>query len=371
MRKSPTNNPVIDPSTIVDPAVSTFQSATKTPNVVVGLICQGQQYFYPYQNPNITPLPPPYTATTVFEIGSITKAFTATMLGYKCGYGEMSLLDPVTKYLPYTFAPNAGLKNVTIFQLATHTSGMLDTLAGKPAKELFGGDLPAKHLIKFWQGFNPPAPPAGGACWRYSNIGYVTLGFAVGGCNPNNYNSLLKMYITDELNMTQTGSTDPQGLTVAQGYVGNATTNTPIPVNQEADDLKSTAQDMTKFLSACINPFQKSIPGGLGTGLMYAQNHILIPTPNECGKTKPITFQQGLAWQKSQLTSHNINYSLLAKDGATSVGGFQSWIGFIPSIMGIVLLGNKCMTTPTVPPQSLAKAGRTILQALLDANVGA
>ena len=71
----------------------------------------------------------------------------------------------------------------------------------------------------------------------------------------------------------------------------------------------------------------------------------------------------------SQLTSNGTNYSLVAKDGETSRGGFQSWIGFIPSTMGIVLMSNKFMTVPTKPPQSLARTGRSILQTRLNANV--
>ena len=250
MLNSPTNNPIFDP------AVNGYMNATLTPNVVVGLICQGQRYFFTYANANttITPAPEELTASTVFEIGSITKAFTATMLSYKVGYGYMSLLDPVTKYLPYTFAQNAGLNNVTIGQLATHTSGMPDQGAAKPAKELFGGKQPSTDLIAWWQGFNTPSPPppAATSCWLYSNIAFVTLGFAVGRCDPNNYNGLLSTYITDELNMTQTASQNPPGLTVAQGYIGNATTNQP--VTTQADDLKSTALDMTIFLDACIRP---------------------------------------------------------------------------------------------------------------------
>lgn len=370
MPNSPTNNPIFDPTATVGNAVNAYLNATLTPNIVVGLICQGQRYFFTYANANttITPAPKELTATTVFEIGSITKAFTATMLSYKVGYGYMSLLDPVTKYLPYTFAQNAGLNNVTIGQLATHTSGMPNQGAAKPAKELFGGDEPSNDLIAWWQGFNtPPVKPPPPPCWLYSNIGFVTLGFAVGGCNPNNYNGLLSTYITDELNMTQTASQNPPGLTVAQGYIGTATSNTP--VTKEADDLKSTAQDMTIFLDACISPYQASIPGSLGTALAYAQNPFF--NGNACETNTPLTFKQGLAWQISQLTSNGSNYSLVAKDGATSRGGFQSWIGFIPSVMGIVLLGNKFMTEPTKPPQSLARTGRSILQTLLDANVNA
>jgi beta-lactamase class C len=348
--------PPFDPTAIVTKAVSDYQTATATPNVAVVLNFQGQQHFYPFPQTSVA-------ENTVFEIGSITKVFTATMLAYNLGI--MSLLDPVTKYLPYTFAPNAGLRNITIGQLATHSSGMPNEIPGHPSKELFSGQAPSSALISWWQNFNtppvkPPAPPAPGSCWAYSNIGFVTLGFAVAG-SPNTYNQQLSLNILNQLNMTQTSASVIPGLPVAQGNTGTPKTTTP--ATGHSADLKSTPTDMGIFLDACINPDSNRILGGLATALRYTNNPFY--SGNNCGTTTPITFKQGLAWQISHLTYNGTNYPLIAKDGATGIGGFEAWIGFIPFIMGIVVMGNKFMNVKSNPPQSPAKAGRTILEALL------
>lgn len=64
------------------------------------------------------------TANTIFEIGSITKTFTATLLAYYVNDGKVKLNDPITKYLPDSVAANPALKDVTLLSLSNHTSGL-------------------------------------------------------------------------------------------------------------------------------------------------------------------------------------------------------------------------------------------------------
>ena len=360
----------IDPTSIVSAALKAYGNATGTPGLAAAVIYNGQDYFIPWGHANAK-LKTLITKSTVFEIGSITKVFTATILAYNvANIGTFSLSDPVTKYLPYTFDPNAAINNVTLGQLATHTSGMPDQAGGsEPSENLFQGNPPSSDLIAYWQSFAPAANITL-PCWTYSNIGFVTLGFAIGGCSPNNYNSLLSSYILDQLSMTQTGSNNPPGLRVAQGYVG------PLPPGKnhlapsEAWDLKSTPGDMTLFLQANMEPTHDTI----GNALNYSHNPIF--SGSNCESKAPLKFEMGLAWQISQMTSKGgQNYMLAAKDGATSKGGFTSWIGFIPENMGIVLLSNKLVkhkapphSPPPPPIPKLTDVGRGILQSLLDAN---
>src|SRR6201981_1751129 len=62
---------------------------------------------------------------TLFEIGSVTKTFTALLLVDMAQRGEMKLDDPVAKYLPKSVKmPTRNNKEITLRQLATHTSGL-------------------------------------------------------------------------------------------------------------------------------------------------------------------------------------------------------------------------------------------------------
>ncbi|HEY0347539.1 MAG TPA: serine hydrolase domain-containing protein [Pyrinomonadaceae bacterium] len=364
MPKAKTSTPVIDPSGFVDGFVEGYLQATNTPGIAVALIYEGQQYFYSFGSANVA-LKTPVTNETIFEIGSITKVFTAIMLSFKMGSSVFN--NPITDYLPYTFPPNSAITKVTVSQLATHTSGMPKDGGGTPAEQLFTDQPPLTVLTDWWStGFTSPPAPAAGTCWQYSNIGFVTLGYVVAGCNPNNYNGLLADIITGPLKMTQTGSSNPTGPSAAAGYVGPP--NKRHRAKGTAADLKSSAQDMMTFLEICIYGQKHSGPHGLGNDISFTQQPI-ITNINDCSSGAPTKFQMGLAWQISQMTSNGKSFDLIAKDGETSLGGFQSWMGVVQDNMGIVLLSNKFMTAPANPPQSLATTGKAILQALLDISV--
>src|SRR5579862_7321628 len=77
----------------------------------------------------------PVTSGTVFEIGSITKVFTALLLGEMAHRGEVGLDDPVARHLPGDFhVPEFDGRKITLADLATHTSGLprFPPLAGVP-----------------------------------------------------------------------------------------------------------------------------------------------------------------------------------------------------------------------------------------------
>ena len=67
----------------------------------------------------------PLNGDTLFEIGSITKVFTALLAADMAQRGELNLDDPIQKYLPPTVKiPERGGKQITLIDLATHTSGL-------------------------------------------------------------------------------------------------------------------------------------------------------------------------------------------------------------------------------------------------------
>ncbi len=67
----------------------------------------------------------PVTSESVFEIGSMTKIFTALLLADMVRRGEMGLADPVARHLPGDFRlPEVAGRQITLADLATHTSGL-------------------------------------------------------------------------------------------------------------------------------------------------------------------------------------------------------------------------------------------------------
>src|SRR5579871_5044577 len=73
------------------------------------------------------------TAETLFEIGSETKVFTATLLAFMVNEGQLKLDDPIQMYLPSSVhVPTYEGQQIKILDLATHRSGLPDTPDNRP-----------------------------------------------------------------------------------------------------------------------------------------------------------------------------------------------------------------------------------------------
>jgi CubicO group peptidase (beta-lactamase class C family) len=161
---------------------------------------------------------------TIYRIGSVTKLFTALMLEQLADAGTVRLSDPVEKYFPEVNAiqgrqPSAS--PMTLFQLATHTSGM----AREPAdieKYLQGASTDwEKTLIAALKSTSINGEP--GVQFSYSNIGYATLGAALARAAKTSYVEYLPKYIFSPLGMLHTWlDNDPaMGLHLSTGHAMN------------------------------------------------------------------------------------------------------------------------------------------------------
>src|SRR5690606_15437675 len=107
----------------VDSVALTYSRKGNTHALAIGIINNGKtsSYYYGETEKGSKQLP---DENTLFEIGSITKTFTATLLAYFAGQQVLDLADPITKYLPDSLAGNPDLQKITLTQLANHTSGL-------------------------------------------------------------------------------------------------------------------------------------------------------------------------------------------------------------------------------------------------------
>src|SRR2546423_10419498 len=114
---------------------------------------------------------------TVFEIGSITKVFTALLLQDMVERGEMKLGDPVQKYLPDSVKmPTYQGKQITLLHLATHTSGLPggpNNLSPKSWRDPDQADYTVEQLYSFLS--HDKLPRAPGIQEEYSNLGTELL----------------------------------------------------------------------------------------------------------------------------------------------------------------------------------------------------
>jgi CubicO group peptidase (beta-lactamase class C family) len=302
--------------------------------------CYPGQDFEPYYNCGYADGTTKVTEATIFGIGSVTKTFTAALLANavltaKAGYG-----DSVTKHLPAgTYTPL--MQAITLEQLATHTSGMRDAaLSLNDAKGLFQSDTstPPTGLTTFWQKYPEHYEHyQPGSCWLYSDLGFLTLGYAmVKACGYQSYADLLQSVITGPLALPNTAATIRSGAPIAQGhYNGNTVAITGSP------DLKSCAVDMYQWMLQLLSAPGLNQPSTLMQALA-ATTEPVLPSRPQCDQQKSGP-NMGLAWEFSE--QHGAPPVYIWKDGATGRGGCSCWIGMIPASeppgpMGIAVLAN-------------------------------
>jgi len=119
-------------------------------------------------------------ADDVFEIGSITKVFTASILADMVTRGEVRLDDPVAKYLPASaHIPSRNGRQITLFDLATQSSGlprMPSNLTPRDSMNPYA-DYTVQQMYAFLSGYQLPRDI--GTSYEYSNLGVGLLGHAL------------------------------------------------------------------------------------------------------------------------------------------------------------------------------------------------
>jgi D-alanyl-D-alanine carboxypeptidase len=198
------------------------------------------------------------TRKTVYEIGSISKQFTAAAVMLLVEDGKLGLDDKLTRYFPN--APESW-DRITIRHLLTHTSGIQNHVAVPGYLNIFKtdisfettprGDELLKEFYKLPMEFEP------GETWAYDNTGYYLLGFIIEKAGGKSYHEFLQERIFRPLGMNATADTDPRPVVLnrAVGYewVKDKYENRPplLPtVAFSAGSIISTVEDMAKWDAA-------------------------------------------------------------------------------------------------------------------------
>ena len=194
-------------------------------------------------------------ADTVFEIGSVTKTFTALLLFDAVERGEVQLDDPVAKYLPDTVKmPTHGGKEITLVNLAAQDSGLpfnADNHTGNDWAERFR-TYTVEKMYAFLSGYTLTA--GSGAKFQYSNIGMGLLGHVLARKADRDFESLIVERICKPLKMDSTCITVSPELKsrFATGHdeTGKPADNFELPAIGGAGAIRSTVNDMLKFVAA-------------------------------------------------------------------------------------------------------------------------
>lgn len=195
---------------------------------------------------------------TVFEIGSITKTFTALLLADMAERGKMKLDDLASKYLPESAKmPARNGKEITLVDLATHSSGLPGTsLTWIPERaENPRADYTVSKLFQFATNCKLTRDP--GTKFEYSTAGISLLGEAIAYKSGTNYEALLQDRICRPLGMASTRITLPPQLknrsAVGHNFYGYSVPETYWGALAPGAGLHSTANDLLKYLAAQLS----------------------------------------------------------------------------------------------------------------------
>ena len=203
-------------------------------------------------------------ALSLFEIGSITKVFTGVLLADMSLRGEVALEDLLSRHLPGP-RPAWRHREPTLLELATHRSALPNTPKGMGRRELayslgIGGQDPWARLteVEYERLVTRESPRrAPGGRVRYSSMAVELLGEALSARAGMPYDELLNERVLAPLGMAATAVTvrPPRSAQLLGGHSRRGQPRPPIEdFMPAAGGLRSNADDMLRFLAACLEP---------------------------------------------------------------------------------------------------------------------
>jgi serine-type D-Ala-D-Ala carboxypeptidase/endopeptidase len=265
---------------------------------------------------------------TIFEIGSVTKVFTGSLLADMVERGEVALTDPVAKFLPATVSvPARDGRQITLLDLATQSSGLprlpTNFAPRNPADPY--ADYTPEQLYSFLSSYQLPRAP--GAKYEYSNLGMGLLGYALALREGTTYEALLTKRILEPLHLNDTRITlnTEQSARFATGHnaAGTAVAPWSLPTLAGAGALRSTADDLLAFLDANLDTGKAPVTVALASARRLERR-------GAAGEP-----DLGLAWNYL----HDAGGDIVWHNGMT--GGFSSFVGIdSASHRGVVVLAN-------------------------------
>jgi serine-type D-Ala-D-Ala carboxypeptidase/endopeptidase len=238
--------------------------------IIIGVYKDGEKSMYSYGDAGLGYGPP--QSNTIFEMGSITKTFTAAILSDLIKKNQLELSDRIDPILPTGVAtPSYYGQKVTLQELVTHTSGLpREVYNFNLDPDVFWSGFTNEDYYEFLGNISAQAYPFDdytqgnhipriGAKFRYSNIGVALLGHLLELKTSQTYESLLASTICSPLNMPDTKVyTDlsvEQKSRIPKGYnVNQYEQAIPRDMGRQlgAGSILSTMDDMLKYMEANI-----------------------------------------------------------------------------------------------------------------------
>ena len=338
---------------IIDAAIKPLMKEYDVPGMAVAVTVDGHAYFANYgvaSRESNTPV----SAATLFELGSVSKTFTATLASYAQGQGQLSLDDHPGKYMPQL--KGHPIDRARLLNLGTYTAG------GLPLQ--FPDDLTDAQMVGYFQHWQPEAAPD--TLRRYSNTSIGLLGYLTGLALKRDAADAMDQQLFPLLGLQHTHVRMPNSALADYAW-GYTDTNQPIRMSpgvlaSGAYGVRSTAPDMLRYVQANIapealaQPMQRAVNGthvgyyqvgvgGMVQGLGWEQyawpvtlEHLLA------GNSRAVIMD---ANKVTAMPSPHVPGAPTLYNKTGSTNGFGTYVVFVPAAkIGIVLLANKSYPIP-------------------------
>jgi D-alanyl-D-alanine-carboxypeptidase/D-alanyl-D-alanine-endopeptidase len=259
---------------------------------------------------------------SVFEIGSISKTFTALLLADLVQKKAIRLEDSVEKYLPDSVKiPSFNGRNITFADLATHTSGLprmpTNIVPKNPENPYI--DYGVKELYAF---LKTAQLENGMGNYNYSNVGVGLLGHVLTQISGESYEQLLQNVICNPLKMNETSTLNSSSW-LTTGHVDNKpVSHWDFDIMAGAGAIRSNAKDLMRYLRAELD----LSTGALAGAMKQSQQPLYIVDS---------TLKMALGWHITATANDEIYWH----NGGT--GGYRAFAGFSQkSNKAIVILNN-------------------------------
>ncbi|ELY5940282.1 CMA family class C beta-lactamase [Cronobacter malonaticus] len=352
--------PVAPPDAVVKPLMARYQ----IPGMAVAVSVNGETHFWHYGVASKATRKP-VDEKTLFEIGSLSKTFTATLASEAQHEGKLDFSAPASQYLPAL--KGSAFDHVTLLNLATHTSGT----------PLFVPDAVKNtaQLMAWYRAWQPEKPV--GTERVYSNLGIGLLGMITAKALDKPFSEAMEQGLLRDFGMTHTFINVPDAAMddYAQGYNKDdkPVRVTPGPLDAESYGLKSGSADLLRYLQIQLGE-QEVAP---------RWRQAINATHN--GYYRSGEFTQGMMWEYypwpspfSRLVEGNSSQRIMKGLAATAIvppqpapqaawynktgstNGFSTYAVFIPEKrIALIMLANKWF-----PNDDRVKAAYAIIQEL-------
>jgi beta-lactamase class C len=336
-----------DSDALVQEAAQAVMQQYRIPGLAIAVSVDGKQRFYNY-GVSSKATQQAVTSDTLFEIGSISKTFTATLATYAQANGQLVLTDSPSSYLPQL--QGSKLDQVTLINLATHTAGGFPLQVPDDVQN-------SEQLMAYFQAWQPQFAP--GTHRTYANPSIGLLGLIAAKSMGMPFAAALEGELFAKLGMRDSHINVPANKLslYAQGY---SKEDVPVRLNPgvlaaEAYGVKTSAKDLLRFIEANLKlaetdaKLKRAISdthtgyfkiGAMTQALIWEQYSypVELATLLE-GNASQMIYQSNAATElKPALPAQEEVW--VNKTGSTN--GFGAYVAFVPAKkLGIVLLANK------------------------------